>query len=778
MTSPDCSGESLHDLKSQSMTKTSRVGLLLILGLLLSSVALAQFVVRDIRVEGLQRISAGTVFNYLPITVGSTIGEEDYPEIIRALFRTGFFTDVSLERDGDVLVIAVAERPAISEIEIEGNQDISTEDLRTALAEIGLREGEVFSRALLDRMEQELLQQYFSRGKYAVQVDSDVQPLPRNRVAISLSISEGVAARIRQINIVGNEDFDDDDLLDEFQLSTTGWFTLFTRGDQYSRQKLEADIEAMRSFYLDRGYLQFNVDSTQVSITPDKQDIYITINITEGEPYTVRSVELAGEAPVPLEELRPLVTVESGEVFSRSEVVEITQAIADRLGDEGYAFANVNVVPQVDEAARAVDLNMVIDPGQRVYVRRINFAGNIKTQDEVLRREMRQTEGAWFSTQDVERSQERLERLKFLQEVSVETPAVAGTTDQVDVNVNVVERPSNNLILGLGFGQEAGLLLNTSVNMTNFMGSGRELGLAFNNSKTNTNYSLSYNNPYFTLDGISRGFELSFEEIDAEEANQADYVTDNTTAIINFGFPVTEFDTIRLGGGYRRVAVDTTDNTPEEILDELDENGDEYDNFPLELSFSRDSRNRAIFPDRGALNRVAAEITVPGSTAEYYKLSFRHQSYYPLQDWLTLSLRGDVGYGDGYSGDGLPFFENFFAGGLTTVRGYKANTLGPRYASSGDPSGGSFRLISGVELVFPFPLLRNSEAFRLAAFVDAGNVFDQSSDFDFNDIRVTSGIAARWLSPLGPLAISVAAPLNEKDDDDTEAVQFSFGIPF
>ena len=760
------------------MTKTSRVGLLLILGLLLSSAALAQFVVRDIRVEGLQRISAGTVFNYLPVTVGSTISEEDYPEIIRALFRTGFFTDVSLERDGDVLVIAVAERPAISEIDIEGNQDISTEDLQAALSEIGLREGEVFSRALLDRMEQELLQQYFSRGKYAVQVDSDVQPLPRNRVAISLSISEGVAARIRQINIVGNEDFDDDDLLDEFQLSTTGWFTLFTRGDQYSRQKLEADIEALRSFYLDRGYLQFNVDSTQVSITPDKQDIYITINITEGEPYTVRSVDLAGEAPIPLAELQPLVTVEPGEVFSRSEVVEITQAIADRLGDEGYAFANVNVVPQVDEAAQAVDLNMVIDPGQRVYVRRINFAGNVKTQDEVLRREMRQAEGAWFSTSDVERSQERLGRLKFLQEATVETPAVPGTTDQVDVNVNVVERPSNNLILGLGFGQEAGLLLNTSVNMTNFMGTGKEVGLAFNNSKTNTNYRLSYNNPYFTLDGISRGFELSFEEIDAEEANQADYVTDNTTALINFGFPVTEFDTIRLGGGYRRVAVDTTDNTPDEILDELDENGDEYDNFPLELSFSRDSRNRAIFPTQGAFNRVAAEITVPGSTAEYYKLSFRHQSYFPVQDWLTFSVRGDVGYGDSYSGDGLPFFENFFAGGLTTVRGYKANTLGPRYESSGDPSGGSFRLTTGAELVFPFPLLRDAEAFRLAAFVDAGNVFDQTSDFDFNDIRVTSGIAARWLSPLGPLAISVAAPLNEQDGDETEAVQFSFGIPF
>lgn len=761
------------------MTKISRIGILLVLGCLLSSVALAQFVIRDIRVEGLQRISAGTVFNYLPVSVGSTVDETDYPDIIRALFRTGFFTDVSLERDGEVLVVTVEERPAIASIDIEGNRDISTEDLRLALSEIGLREGEVFSRALLDRMEQELLQQYFGRGKYSVQVDSDVQPLSRNRVAISLNISEGVAARIRQINIVGNKDFDDDDLLDEFELGTSGWFTVFTREDQYSRQKLEADIENLRSFYLDQGYLQFNVDSTQVSITPDKKDIYITINITEGEQYTIRDVNLLGDSPVPLEELRTLVTVESGEIFSRSEMVEVTQAIANRLGDDGYAFANVNVVPQIDEAARAVDLSMQVDPGQRVYVRRINFAGNIKTQDEVLRREMRQAEGGWFSTQDVERSEERLERLKFLQEVSVETPAVAGTTDQVDVNVSVVERPSNNLILGLGFGQEAGLLFNTSVNMTNFMGTGKEVGLTFNNSKTNTNYRLSYNNPYFTLDGISRGFELSFEEIDAEELNQADYVTDNTAALINFGFPVTEFDTIRVGGGYRRIQVDSTDNTPEEILAELDENGDTYDNFPLEVSFSRDSRNRTIFPDEGALNRLSAEITVPGSTAEYYKLSLRHQSYFPVQDWLTLSLRGDVGYGDGYAGtDKLPFFENFFAGGLTTVRGYKANTMGPRYASSGDPSGGGFRVVGGAELVFPFPLLRDSEAFRLVAFVDAGNVFDQTSDFDFGEIRYTSGVAARWLSPLGPLAISVATPLNEKDDDETELVQFSFGIPF
>ena len=757
----------------------NRYRLLLVMLFLVSAISYAdEFVIRDIRVEGLQRISAGTVFNYLPVSIGSTLAPEQYPDIIRALFQTGFFTDVNLERDGDVLVITVIERPAIAEIEITGNKDISTDALIMALKDIGLAEGEVFNQSLLDRLEQELLNQYFSRGKYAVQVATEVKPLPRNRVAISLEISEGVAARIRQINIVGNQNFDDDELLEQFQLSGPGWFTFFTQGDQYSKQKLSADIETLRSFYLDRGYLQFNVDSTQVSITPDKQDIYITINITEGDLYRIKDVQIVGETIIPKEEIQEFITVKEGDIFSRSTLNEITQNIADRLGDEGYAFANINTVPNIDAASKQVSLALVVDPGNRVYVRRINFSGNIKTQDEVLRRELRQIEGAWFSTKDVNRSKTRLERLRYLQEVTIETPPVPGTTDQVDVNVGIVERPSGNLIFGIGFGQETGILLNASVNQTNFLGTGNEVNFTFNNTDSETIYSFGYNNPFYTLDGVSRGFRLSYEETDASENNRADYFADTYLAQINYGFPLSEEDTVFVGGGIEGTDIKTTNSTPMEILDELDQNGDDYLDFKLESSFARDSRNRAIFPDSGALNRISAELTLPGSDAEYFKIGYRHQSYYSVTKGLTFAIGGNLGYGDGFGDtDELPFYENFFAGGLTTVRGYKANTLGPRY-SNDDPSGGSLRVVGSAEVIVPVPFIKDSNAFRIAAFVDGGNVFDTASDFDAGEVRYTTGISARWLSPFGPLALSVATPLNEEEDDETEAFQFSFGVPF
>ncbi|MDQ2695369.1 MAG: outer membrane protein assembly factor BamA, partial [Pseudomonadota bacterium] len=580
------------------------------------------FLIEDIRVEGLQRISAGTVFNYLPVTVGASVQPEEFPEIIRTLFKTGFFTDVALERDGNVLVVTVTERPAIAEIRISGNKDISSDDLSKVLEEVGLAEGRVFNRALLDQVEQELLRQYFSRGKYAVDIDTTVRPLPRNRVAVALDITEGVAARIRQINIVGNQAFRDDTLRDQFQLSTTGWFSFFTKDDQYSRERLAADIEALRSFYLDRGFLQFNVDSTQVSITPDKKDIYITINVTEGERYTLSGFELAGDTVLAAEQLRPLIALKPGDTFSRSAVTAAAKAVTDRLGDEGYGFANVNPVPAVDEAARQVALTFVVDPGQRVYVRRIHFKGNTKTHDEVLRREMRQAEGAWFATQDVNRSKTRLERLSYLQEVNVETPAVAGTTDQVDVNFTVAERPSGNLLVGLGFGQEAGLLFNASVNQNNFLGTGRQVNFTFNNSDTNRIFSFGYNNPYYTLDGVSRGFRFEYRETDAGESNVADYATDNLAGQVNYGIPLSEFDFLRAGVGVEGIRINTTGSTPEEIFDFLEQRGDEFITLRLRGSWSRDSRNRAIFPDQGSLHQVTTELSVPGGDLEFYKLGY------------------------------------------------------------------------------------------------------------------------------------------------------------
>ena len=737
------------------------------------------FVIEDIRVEGLQRISAGTVFNYLPVKAGSRITPREYPEIIRALFKTGFFTDVNLERDGNVLVVAVSERPAIAEIKLTGNEDIPTDELTKSLEDVGLAEGRVFDRALLDKIQQELFRQYYARGKYAVKVDTTVQPLPRNRVAIDIDISEGVAARIRQIRIIGNHAFPEDELLGQFQLSTSGWLSILTKDDQYSKQKLGADIESLRSFYLDRGYLKFNVESTQVSITPNKKDIYITINVSEGDRYSIKDVSLAGDLIVPEDQLQALITMQPGDVFSRAAMTSTSTAITERLGDDGYAFANVNTVPNLDEATKQVQLTFVVDPGKRVYVRRINFSGNFKTHDEVLRREMRQVEGAWFSTEDVNRSRTRLERLGFLESVNVETPSVPGTTDQVDVDFAVTERASGNFVFGVGYGQDAGVLFNASLNQNNFLGTGKQLNLVFNNSQINTEYSIDYNNPYYTVDGISRGFRAYYRTTDAAEANVANYVTDAYGGDVNFGIPVSETEFVRTGFGIENIKVKTNDDTPEEIISFLDENGDEYLNYRLDASWSRDSRNRTVFADQGSLDRVVGELTLPGSGAEYYKLRYKHLSYFAITESLTLSLGGELGVGDGYGDfDELPFFENFYAGGLRTVRGYKSNTLGPRYADD-DPSGGALLTVATAELLIPVPFLGEyANSTRLSGFSDVGNVFGTIGDFEANELRVTVGIAAAWLSPMGPLALSFAAPLNEKEGDEPEAVQFSFGVPF
>ena len=757
----------------------------------------AAFVVRDIQVEGLQRISAGTVFNYLPVQVGSTVSEKDYPDIIRALFKTGFFTDVNLERKGEVLVITVTERPAIAEVKITGNSDISTDDLKKALTGVGLAEGRVFDRALLDKVEQELLRQYYNRGQYAVQIKSQVQPLERNRVAVTIEIAEGAVASISQITIVGNKAFTEKELLSQMQSSTPGWFSFFTKDDQYSKQKLAADIETLRSFYLDRGYLKFNVDSTQVSITPDKKDVYITLNITEGEPYTVADVQLSGNFGVVAEpDLRKLITLKPGDTFSRAKLTETAKAIGERLGEEGYAFANVNAVPRVDDETRKVALNFVVDPGKRVYVRRVNFQGNIKTQDEVLRRELRQTEGSRFSTKDIERSKTRLQRLDYLESVNLETPAVPGASDQVDANFTVVERPSGSLMFGIGYGQESGILLNASVTQNNFLGTGNQLSLVLNNSDSGQNYNISYNNPYYTPDGVSRGFRVFYREIDSSETNTADYILNSYGAQVTFGFPLNEFDTLRLSPGYEHLWIDTfgcgtdepitSNRTPPEICEYLRQNGDTYNEFKLNASWARDSRNRVIFPTSGYLNQLAAEIAIPGSDAEFFKLNYRGIAYFPLARWLTWTVGGEVGYGDGYGDtDGLPFFENFYAGGLRSVRGYKANTLGPRYYQqgdlpgdpTGDPKGGAFKTVASTQFLLPAPLLTQSENVRLAAFFDIGNVFATPSDFDANELRYSVGLAGYWISPLGPIVLSVAAPLNDQSGDETEVFQFSFGVP-
>ncbi|NNG12700.1 MAG: outer membrane protein assembly factor BamA [Halobacteria archaeon] len=752
----------------------------LVLFLLLSGTARAfePFVVEDVRVEGLQRISAGTVFNYLPVKVGETIDTEGSAAAIRALFKTGFFNDVYLEQDGDILVVHVTERAAISSIEIKGNRDLETDELLDGLKQIGLAEGRVFDRSLLDKVEQELQRQYFSRGKYAVRLDTTVTPLERNRVGILIDISEGRVARIKQINIVGNQYYPDTELLDDFTLSTPTFFSFITKNDQYSKQKLAADLEILRSFYLDRGYLNFNITSTQVSITPDKKDIYITINISEGEQYRISEVTLSGDLVVEPEELFPLVRINPEDVFSRKRVTEAVDRISAKLGDNGYAFANVNTVPELDDEKNEVSLAFFIDPGNRVYVRRVNLEGNVSTRDEVLRREMRQMEAGWFSAEKVERSRERLQRLGYFEDVNVETPTVPGTTDQVDVNYSVTETSSGSITAGLGYSQSSGLLFNASVSQDNFLGSGKRVSFAFNNSDVNTLYSFSYTNPYYTIDGISRGFGMYYRETDADEANLSDYTTDSFGVNVSFGIPITEFERIYLNTEYENIELKPTISSPFEVFDFINQHGDSYDNIKLTGSWTHDTRNKALFADRGGLMRVALETTVPGSGLEYYKLNYRQSQFVPLTRKLTLSLNGELGYGDGFGDfEQLPFFENFFAGGVRSVRGFEDNTLGPR-DSNGNPIGGSFRVVGNAELIFPVPFFEDTKSFRMSAFFDIGNVFRDFEDFDAGDLRYSAGLAGLWLSPLGPLSISLGYPINDESGDEIQNFQFTIGTFF
>jgi len=749
------------------------------------------FVVRDIRVEGLQRIAAGTVFNYLPVKVGDRVDQDRTPEIVRALYRTGFFKDVRLEREGDVLVITVEERAAIAEINIEGNKAIETEDLKQGLKDIGLAEGRTFNRSVLEKIENELRRQYFNQGKYAVKIQSTVTPLERNRVAVNIDIVEGETATIKRINIVGNKAFDEDDLLDEFKQTSGGWLSWLTKDNQYSKQKLSGDLEALRSYYLDRGYLNFQIDSTQVTITPDKQDIYVTVNITEGDVYTVEDIQLAGELVVPADEYFPLIELRRNEPFSRKQVVQSTERVVKKLGDLGYAFANVNPSTGVNEESKTVALTFFVDPGKRVYVRRVNFKGNAKTRDEVLRREFVQMESAWFSGSQVQKSRERLQRTGFFETVNIETPAVPGSTDQVDVDVTVKERDSGALTAGIGYGQSQGVLLSASLVQNNFLGTGKRVALSFNNSDLNTIYALSYTYPYFTPEGISRGFSLLYRETDFSDLSTSQYLTDVIRAGINFGVPITDTDRINftLDAENRTIKLREDGIQTVELQAFLAEYGDDYLNFPLGISWASDSRDRAIFPTSGAQQRLFAEIALPGSDLEYWKVGYSHRRYFPLSKIFTLALNLDIAYGEGY-GDTvvLPFFEHFYAGGFGTVRGFELYSLGPR-DSQDNAYGGNLRTVGNVELLFPMPGKAFSESVRLAAFLDAGNVFltdalvskpdDCCRDgFNVDDLRYSAGVGATWLSPFGALTVSFAQPLNDEPDDETQVFQFQFGQSF
>jgi outer membrane protein insertion porin family len=758
--------------------------------LLLVTVGAAQaasFRISDIRVDGLQRIAPGTVFSYLPVKVGDTTTDDITATIIRTLFATGFFNDVQVERDGSVLVISVQERPAIADISITGNRDIETDKLKQALKDIGLAEGRVFNPALLDRIEQELKRQYFARGKYGVQVQSTVSPLERNRVAINIAVTEGLTARIKQINIIGNQAFSEKELLKLFKLGPTRWHSFYSKNDQYAKQQLAGDLEALRSFYLDRGFIRFEIKSTQVSIGAAKDDIYVTVTIDEGEAHTISDIQLAGEPSVPTERLFPLIEMRRGDVFSRRVATESAERISKLLGAEGYAFANVNTIPEIDDENRQVAVTFFVDPGKRVYVRRITMKGNTRTRDEVLRREMRQMESAWFSADLVRQSRERLQRLGYFDEVNIETPAVPGSADQVDVDVSVKEKPSGNLLAGIGFSQSQGIIFNTSVTQNNFLGTGKRVSLGFNNSSSTRLYRLAYTNPYFTIDGISRGFELSYRETDFREFDSAEYTTDVGIAGLNFSLPITDTSRAGLGIRYQYTKFKPGDSDLAQQFEA--DNGDQFNDFLLTASYTNDTRDSAVFPTRGGLQNLVGEVGVPGSDLQYYRLTYRHRHYVPLTSQFTLALNADLGYGNAYGDTSqFPFFENFFAGGPRTVRGWKENTLGPRESTGDqDPVGGNAKVVGSVELYAPPPIGGDfAKTLRLGAFFDFGNVWVTESDelispsgsFSLSDLRYSTGLSVVWLSPVGALSMSLAYPLNDKDDDDTQIFQFGFGQTF
>ncbi len=742
-----------------------------------AALAIQPFVIKDIRVEGAQRTEAGTVFSYLPVKVGENMDDDKAAAAIKALYATGFYSDVRLEVENDVLIVFLVERPAISQIDINGSKEFTKDNLKDGLKTAGISEAKIFDRSILDRAEKEIKRQYTSRGFYSAKVTTTVTPIERNRISLTFTIDEGEVSKIVDINIIGATAFSESTLKKEFELTTGGWFSWFTKDDQYSKQKLSGDLEKLKSYYLNRGYLEFNIESTQVSITPDKEKIYITVNISEGPVYKITDIKFQGELKITEEEMRSLLLFKPGETFSRQKIVDSVKRISDRLGNDGYSFANINPVPDADRVNKTASFTMFVDPGRRVHIRRINVQGNSRTRDEVVRREMRQLESAWYSNEKIARSKERLERTSFFEDISIETPSVPGTNDQVDLNVTVKERNTGSLQFGVGYSSAEKLTISASVSQANIFGSGNQLSFRVNNSTISKAYEVSYLNPYWTVDGIARGFDVYRRDLNTASLTTGEYRSTSTGAGVRFGVPVTEYDGINFGLGFERTALGLDAVSPQRYIDYVNTFGSKSDTIRGSFGFSRDTRDSIYFPRNGYLLEAGAEAGLPGGDVKFYRLQTKAQYLRPIWGPIVLNLNAEFGYANGYSGKPLPFFKNFYAGGVDSVRGFEQSSLGPR-DTNGDFIGGNRRIVGNIELLFPMPGVKGDKSVRLSTFVDFGNVFAANEKIRLGDLRSSVGFAVSWFSPVGPLKFSLAKPIRQKADDKVERFQFLLGRVF
>lgn len=769
------------------------------------------FVVRDMRVEGLQRISEGTVFNYLPINVGDTVDDIRIQEAMRALYSQQLFDDIEMRRDGDTLIIAVKERPSIEDFTIEGNKDIKTEDLMESLRGVGLARGRTFDRSVLDEVQQFLKEQYYDRGKYAVVVNTDVMDRPNNTVRVSIEVKEGERAKIRQVNVIGNRSFDEKTIREDFELDTANWLSWIRQDDRYAKESLGGDLETLRSFYMDRGYADFRIESTQVAISPNKKDIYVTINLHEGEQYKISDTKVVGKMVIPEEQLSGLILAKPGSTFNLQLLTQSMELMEFRLGEQGYSNAEIEPVPELDHEKKEASVTFFVDPGSRVYVRRIIFKNIDQVDDEVLRREMRQTEGAYLSNRLVDRSRIRLQRLPYIEKVEVENVPVPGSPDLVDIEFDIEYRMPGQFSGGLGFSESQGLILNGSIVHTNFLGSGNRVALQVSTGSFSTLYSLSHTDPYTTRNGVRRTVSVNFRDITQFTSASSDFSTTNIGATIEYGYPITEYQSLSLGISFNRAellassrssqqAQDWVLNNGNQFTDEVSPGvvftGTEFDTYELIAGWSYDSRNRSLFADRGSRQQLFFSYALPGSGVEYYTVRHNFTKYIPLFGRWTIRLNSELGFGEAL-GDttALPPYKQFFSGGPQSVRGYKESWLGPR-DSFGNPYGGNMLVAGQVELIIPLPA-KLSGSTRASIFYDIGNVFNSGEvEFtdklgapisykpDFNELKTSVGVAVQWLAPMGLFRFSYAVPLNEFKGndrfygDEIEGFQFSIGQAF